>query len=484
MATYDSGLILAKTEARGLSGHVPKVKEYRTFSDKALDVEIIDSVSEAHAHYNGLRRELVLRLLPALSEMRRRYSAQGTRNDLQAKLGLPKKAGWEDYLHARGLKPDTVRNWFAKFAAPKALGLLIGHHSTGNVVVKPDVNVTAVELVRDIESTSRTEKLKEIVKSRQRLNPTVRKNLIRALKYSAQDATKFEKQLSRDFKDFPSNGKCHQRLIREHMARQTEAAVAEKRRLAADFTNAVVREISYAEARNVILGNEWLGNMGTTEFAFGLFFGGHLAGTVCYGSTAGSSVFKSICGEEHAHEAITLVRGACLHWAHPHSASFLISEACRQMTEKGFHLFVGYSDPEAGEIGTIYQASNWLYCGMTSPKQRYRTTDGKIHDSRQVHGLTRDRRGGTTKYKRTRSEQMKLLLGQGCEFLDGTPKHRYVGLYGDRRMKRLLRSALRWQSLPYPKRQQPATLGAPTGVPVGAGASAAHRVSREGSLQL
>ncbi len=44
--------------------------------------------------------------------MRRRHSAQGARNDLNGKLGLPKRAGWGDYLRSRGLKPDTVHNWF------------------------------------------------------------------------------------------------------------------------------------------------------------------------------------------------------------------------------------------------------------------------------------------------------------------------------------------------------------------------------------
>lgn len=33
-------------------------------------------------------------------------------------------------------------------------------------------------------------------------------------------------------------------------------------------------------------------------------------------------------------------------------------------------------------------------------------------------------------------------------------KHRYVGIYGDRRIKRMLRSALRWEVFPYPKREQ------------------------------
>jgi hypothetical protein len=320
------------------------------------------------------------------------------------------------------------------------------------IVVEPDVNVIAAELMRDIESVSRKEKLKTVIQSRQRLNPTIYRGLIAALENAARDSVTLRKQLSKDFHEFPTNGKAHQRVIREQMARLPEADLAEKRRLAADFKNAVVREISYDEAKNLILGNEWLGNMGITEFAFGLFFGCHLAGTVCFGRTAGAT---SICGQENSDKVVTLCRGACVHWAHVHSASFLISEACRQMTKKSYHIFVAYSDPAANEVGTVYQASNWLYCGMTRPKKRFRTPDGKIYDGRRIHGLTRDRTGGSLKVKRTRADQKKLLIEQGCEFLDGTPKHRYVGIYGDRRMKRVLRRALKWEVLPYPKRQQP-----------------------------
>jgi hypothetical protein len=111
-----------------LSGYIPKVapREYRDFTDAALDGEIIASVDAAQGHYDGLRRELVLRLLPSLAEMRRRHASQGARNDLNRRLGLPTRAGWEDYLRSRGLKPDTVRNWFQKHAAVKTLNLLVG----------------------------------------------------------------------------------------------------------------------------------------------------------------------------------------------------------------------------------------------------------------------------------------------------------------------------------------------------------------------
>ena len=94
------------------------------------------------------------------------------------------------------------------------------------------------------------------------LNPTIRKQLIASLKNASQHLAASQHSLSADFKQPPSNGKAHQRLIREYMATQPEADLEEKMRLAADFKNATVREITYDEAKNVIMANEWLGNLG------------------------------------------------------------------------------------------------------------------------------------------------------------------------------------------------------------------------------
>src|SRR5579872_889113 len=323
------------------------------------------------------------------------------------------------------------------------------------VLTDPDVNVVASELIRDMESQSRREKLEAVVRLKKRLNPTLTKKLVLALSNSATHMAKCEKQLSKDFEDFPANGKAFQRVIRERMAEQPDPLLAEKQALAADFKNAVVREIALADARNLIVANEWLGNLGSAEHAWGLFFGDYLAGVVCFGSTAGTKVRSSVCGKEHADKVVTLVRGCCEHWAHPHSASYLITQACKLMVKKvGAHVFVAYADPRAGEVGVVYQAVGWLFCGFTNPTEKFQRPDGKVYDARNVHLLTRDRRFGKLRYKRTRAEQKRLLISQGYEFFkDDQRKLRYVGIYGDRRTKRLLRSVLRWEVLPYPKRE-------------------------------
>ena len=286
--------------------------------------------------------------------------------------------------------------------------------------VEPDVSLIAAELTRDIESQSRQEKLETVVRLRNRLNPTIRKKLILALKNSRKHASESEVQLSKDFEDFPANGKAFQRVIRERMAEQHDPLLAEKMALAADFKNATVREIPLVEARNLIVANEWLGNLGSTEHAWGLFFGDYLAGCVCFGSTAGTKVRSSVCGEEHADKVVTLVRGCCEHWSHPHSASYLITQSCKLMGKKaGAHVFVAYADPRAGELGVVYQSVGWQFCGFTNPTEKFRRPDGKVYDARNVHLLTRDRRFGKLRYKRSRAEQKQLLISDGCEFLQG-----------------------------------------------------------------
>ncbi|MGA9128160.1 MAG: hypothetical protein WB425_08480 [Terracidiphilus sp.] len=379
-----------------------------------------------------------------------------------SKLGLSRDQSSKWQRLARTIDDATfeealskAKDRFGELTTAGVLRMVKEVMKPAGTVVEPNPSVLAEALLRDIESASRTEHLAEAVSNREHLNITLRKKLILAVKHAAKEYTKYGEQLSEGFKGFENTGKAYQRVVRENAEKIPDPDIEEKRRLAADLKSATVREISYEEAKSVIVANEWLASMGTTEFSFGLFFGDYLGAVVCLGSTAGTNVSSSVCGVEHKHKVAVICRGASLSWSHKHSGSFIVSAACREMTKKGYNIFVAYSDPDAGEIGTIYSSCNFLYCSMTNPTEQYRTPDGKVHDSRQVSGLARDRTGGVLKFKRTRAEQKAILIEQGCEFYEGTPKHRYVGIFGDRRQKRILRAALRWPVLPYPKRQQP-----------------------------
>jgi len=290
--------------------------------------------------------------------------------------------------------------------------------------------------------------------------------------------------------------KAWQRKIREKEAKKDPRPVV-------GLEHATVVEISYEKAKQVILKYEWLGNMGSTERSFGLILDGELAGVCCFGATAGTETARSVCGEEWAQYVVTLCRGACCHWADPHSASYLISRACKLMANSGrttrsgkvflpAYIFVAYSDTDAGEIGTVYQSLNWAYTGKTSGTTMYRDATGKLRDSKLIHAATRSRRGRSARPDETgcrfflcdgkkyyagdtlpdgtvvrgnklypyvpfltRAERKEQLIEQGVAFEKGNPKHRYVGIYTpNRRIKRAILQALRWQTFPYPKRAQ------------------------------
>jgi hypothetical protein len=74
---------------------------------------------------------------------------------------------------------------------------------------------------------------------------------------------------------------------------------------------------------------------------------------------------------EYADRLLQLQRGACVHWAHHHAASRLIAYSLAEEEKRGTRIVVAFSDPAAGEIGTVYQATNWLYCGFTEERPDY-----------------------------------------------------------------------------------------------------------------
>jgi hypothetical protein len=100
----------------------------------------------------------------------------------------------------------------------------------------------------------------------------------------------------------------------------------------------------------------------------------------------------------------------------------------------GAHVFVACADPRAGEVGVVYQAVGRLFCGFTSPTEKFGRPDDKIYDARNVHLLTGDRRFGKLRYKRHRAEQKQLLISEGCQFFkDDQRKLRYVSTCSARR---------------------------------------------------
>jgi ribosomal protein L32 len=161
--------------------------------------------------------------------------------------------------------------------------------------------------------------------------------------------------------------KAHQRKIRE------AKMLREPRRRVESLAGYSVETVSRATAAKIILHYEWLGNIGRSTIFVGLLSPSReVHGVACFGHGPGANVGQ-IIGEP----ALCLGRGACVHYAPPNAASFLINNACKLVHRlTGADSFFAYADPAAGEYGGVYQAAGWVYLGQG--------LDGKKGRSRRV----------------------------------------------------------------------------------------------------
>ena len=121
------------------------------------------------------------------------------------------------------------------------------------------------------------------------------------------------------------------------------------------------------EVKEFIERHEWLAklpNRPTHRFTARLKKNGILAGTIIM---ATPNAFSNLLGRENRDKEKLISRGACVSWGPKNLGSWLIMQSIRWMVKNTqFRYFTAYSDPEAKELGTIYQACNFHYLGQTS----------------------------------------------------------------------------------------------------------------------
>lgn len=210
---------------------------------------------------------------------------------------------------------------------------------------------------------------------------------------------------------------------------------------------AKVKPVRSRLAEQIILKYEWLGTMAATSLHYGLFFGPYCAGVTCVGKavTAGNNIHSPFAIERE--ELLVLARGACVHWAPPGSNSKLVSWTTRLIPKSKPHakLLLAYADTDAGEIGTIYQACNWTYIGLSGWVPQFVAPNGRIYDGRIISYYAQR---GRVSWVQQRDEMVK----QGWKEQRSNPKHRYVALLD--KSDKALAARLERMSRPYPKRKE------------------------------
>jgi hypothetical protein len=119
-----------------------------------------------------------------------------------------------------------------------------------------------------------------------------------------------------------------------------------------------------AEVTRFIERYEWLGKMPVwATHRFAAYYKDVMLAAVVM---ATPNSFSHLLGKEYVHKEKLISRGATSPLAPDNTASWIIMSSVKWMAENaGFWVFTAYSDPEALELGTVYQACNFYYLGQT-----------------------------------------------------------------------------------------------------------------------
>jgi hypothetical protein len=217
-----------------------------------------------------------------------------------------------------------------------------------------------------------------------------------------------------------------------------------------NLKTAMVRECSRSIAKQIILEYEWLGTMVHAKFYTGIFFDGWKCGgalAFCVGG-GGAGVNMHMQFGLQADEIAYLARGACTYWTPVGTASKLIAYGLNIAKRKGLKMAIAYADTDAGEIGTVYQATNWICIGRgSSTKQMVHPKTGRAYDQKLSWNLA-----FKTGHKITRGQARQKLLQEGFVERDTNPKWRYIYILAKGEEGASIRARIADLIVPYPKR--------------------------------
>lgn len=185
-----------------------------------------------------------------------------------------------------------------------------------------------------------------------------------------------------------------------------------------------VRRITYQETKPFILEIHYARRMPCVQYAFGLFEDEKIVGVVTYGQPASPPLCKGIAGEKNRKNVMELNRLVILPECNGKNyASMLVGKSLKMLPSRTF--VVSYADWGGWHhVGYVYQATNWIYTGMTKPRTDKYSPSG--HARHYAEG-----------------EQRRQVR---------TAKHRYVFLVGNKAEKKQMMNELNYPIVAnYPK---------------------------------
>jgi hypothetical protein len=162
----------------------------------------------------------------------------------------------------------------------------------------------------------------------------------------------------------------------------------------------MVRPVPFSVAKQLLVRHHYLHSFpGGTKLAFGSFLGNRLLGALTLG--AGPANAYALVDGATPVDCLALTRLWLSDELPRNSESRFIAVVPRYLKRyASLNFLVSYADPAQGHVGTIYQATGWIYTGLSQATPLYDIGDGRARHSRSLshafgtHGLAYFQRHG------------------------------------------------------------------------------------------
>lgn len=196
-----------------------------------------------------------------------------------------------------------------------------------------------------------------------------------------------------------------------------------------------VKPIPFELTKDYILNIHYAKRMPRVQHSFGLYANDLLVGIITYGKPAASSVAKSLVQDEYINSVIELNR-LCLKNNLKNEASMLIARSLKLLPKDT--IVISFADTAQDHVGTIYQATNFKYYGLTKATYEVQL---KSDPNRHSLGIYDESKG-----QENRAEYLKLKYGENLSYRKRSQKHRYIYCRNHK-----LYEIIKLKELPYPK---------------------------------
>jgi len=192
-----------------------------------------------------------------------------------------------------------------------------------------------------------------------------------------------------------------------------------------------VKSIKTELCKEWLLYKHYAKRIPSISYAFGLFEGDILQGILTIGKPPSPALCVGVCGEHNSKFVYELNRLCVNDDLKKNVLSYFVSQCLKKINNI---ILVSYADTSQNHNGYIYQATNWIYTGLSAKRTERYDIDNPNRHSKSV-------------------TENKNINYQDLAVRERPQKHRYIFFIASKKQKKRWNRELNYPICDYPKGQ-------------------------------